>query len=98
MTSKINLDKALRCGTPYMEMKEPNHVISAWVTSRRVHFKLDDDSEISFLASDWPNLAKASPAELAKVEIWGRDTLAWPHLNEHLSALAIFRQQNLVGK
>ena len=40
-------------------------------------------------------MAKASSAELAKVKILGRDTLAWPHLNEHLSALSIVRQQQL---
>ncbi len=81
-----------------MEMNEPDHVVSVWVTGRMVHFKLDDNSEVSFSASDWPNLVKASSGDLAKVKILGRDTLAWPHLNEHLSALSIFRQQNLVGK
>lgn len=79
-------------------MKEPEQVVSAWVVNRTVHFKLNNESEVCFQADDWPNLAGAGSAELAGVEVWGRDTLAWPRLNEHLSALAIFRQQNLVGK
>jgi hypothetical protein len=62
----------------------------AWAEGGWVCLRLEDEREVRFPASKNRRLAKATPAQLAKVELICRGTgLHWPDLDEDLSVQGI---------
>ena len=62
----------------------------AWVENEWICIRLDDDREIRFPATKNRRLAKATPEQLANVELICNGTgLHWEELDEDLSVMGI---------
>ena len=62
----------------------------AWVENEWICIRLDDDREIRFPATKNRRLAKATPEQLANVELICNGTgLHWKELDEDLSVMGI---------
>jgi hypothetical protein len=65
--------------------ESPAAALRCWIEGRRVWLELTDQRRVGFPARKYPLLAKASPAELAKVKLrlQGR-ALRWESLDEDI--------------
>lgn len=67
------------------ETQSPAAALRCWIEGRRIWLELTDQRLVSFPATKYPLLAKASTAELEKVRLRvGGRALRWDNLDEDI--------------